>query len=141
MLGIKKKHHSEKCFCAFCKHERRLYTKKNMSLSNFLLSLLASVLICAVIWQGFDPKFFVIFVFSLVCTEVFIKMRWRLSLPCPYCGFNPLLYLQNPDKAAEQVKFFLDSKKQDLDFWLRDKHPYKNIKPVKPAPGSLSKRA
>ena len=135
-----KNHHSEKCFCAFCKHERRIYTKKNMSTMNFLLCVVASALMCLALWQKFDPKFFVIFALSLVCTEVFIKMRWRLSLPCPYCGFNPVVYLQDPEKAAQQVKSFLDTKKQDLDFWLRDKNPYKNIKPIKKSSESFSKR-
>lgn len=140
MLGRSKGKQSEQCFCAFCKHQRRIYTKKNMSALNFFLCGLASALMCTALWQSFDPKFFVIFAFSLVCTEIFIKMRWRLSLPCPYCGFNPVVYLQDPEKAAQQVKHFLDSKKEDLDFWLRDKNPYKNIKPIKKPPGSLSKR-
>jgi len=64
-------------------------------------------------WQGFDARVLVIFVFFLALAEVFVQVRWRLNVVCPNCGFDPVLYLRDTDKAAEKVKIHLTRRKED----------------------------
>ena len=53
------------------------------------------------------------FAFGLGFAEIFILVRWRLSIPCPHCGFDPVVYKKKPEVAAAQVKAFLDQRRED----------------------------
>lgn len=111
-------HISEDCFCAFCKEPRRVYAKKHVTLVNFFMSFLTAGLLTLVLFQGVDPRFIFLFVVCLIFSEIFIQVRWRLSIACPRCGFNPLLYVKNPEIAAQKVNDFFDRKMQDPAFIL-----------------------
>ncbi len=109
---------SEKCYCAFCKEPRRVYTKRHMAASNVLLSLVTSGLIMMILWQQPDPRVFMLFVLCLSVSEVFVQIRWRVSIACPHCGFNPVLYIKDPERAATRVSEFFELKKQDPTFFF-----------------------
>lgn len=85
---------------------------------NVLGSVLASVVVMFALWQEFDPRVTVVFVVCLAFAEVFVKIRWRLSVVCRVCGFDPVLYLKDPNTAAEKVKAQLDMRKQDPKYLL-----------------------
>lgn len=101
------------CFCAFCKSPRRIYRKRSISFTNVVASALASVVFMFAIWHSYDARVMIVFVVCLAISEAFVKFRWRLSVPCGQCGFDPLLYIKHPDLAAEKVKARLDVRKQD----------------------------
>ena len=46
-------------------------------------------------------------------------MMWKAYLPCPQCGFDPVLYLQDNKKAAQKVQDHLLKKKEDPQSLLR----------------------
>ncbi len=134
---------SENCYCAFCKSQRSLYKKKHIDWTNVLLSVLASVLVSLIFWQGFDPRLIVIFSLSLMLAEIFVQVRWRLGLSCPHCGFDPVLYLKNPESAALRVKLFFEGRQSDPRFifsksplWslLKARQPQKRAKPHAASP-------
>lgn len=106
------------CYCAFCKSPRRIYRKKNISLANLIGSALASVVVMFALWQQYDPRVLIVFVVCAAISEVFVKLRWRLSVVCRQCGFDPVLYLRHPEAAAEKVKTQLDRRKQDPKYLL-----------------------
>ena len=54
-----------------------------------------------------------IFVILLAISEVFVQLRWRVSMTCTYCGFDPVLYLKNIDCAVAKFKKRLDERKSD----------------------------
>lgn len=110
---MKFRKHRHNCYCAFCKTPRRVPRKRNISLWNIVASVFVAVLMMMVFWQGYDPRVFVFFAFSLAVAEIFVQFRWRLSIPCRVCGFDPVLYLKNPEAAAAKVKIRLDERKQD----------------------------
>lgn len=116
MFALFNKRHN--CFCAFCKSPRRIYRKKNISLVNILGSALAAAVVMFAIWQQYDPRVMIAFVICLAVSEVFVKIRWRLSVVCRQCGFDPVLYLKKPELAAEKVKIQLDLRKQDPKYLL-----------------------
>lgn len=106
------------CFCAFCKSRRRIYRKKNISFMNIIASALASVVLMFAIWQEYDPRVMIVFVVCLAISEVFVKIRWRLSVVCRQCGFDPVLYVKQPELAVQKVKAQLDLRKQDPKYLL-----------------------
>lgn len=80
------------------------------------------------IWQTFHLMMYVLFFAGLIVAEVFVQMRWRLSLPCPHCGFDPVLYIKNPELAADRVKNFVDEHKKRPESWLKP-DPLRHLKP------------
>lgn len=68
------------------------------------------------LWFEVDPRAVIIFVLSLAISEIFIQIRWRLSLVCPHCQFDPLVYLKSPDRAAERVRRHFDSIQESTSY-------------------------
>jgi hypothetical protein len=101
------------CYCAFCRSERKVYQKKNIGLSDVLGSALSATLAMFALFQEFDPRVLLIFVAFLAMAEVFVQVRWRLTIVCKYCGFDPVLYLKDTALAVEKVKIRLDQRKKD----------------------------
>ncbi len=85
---------------------------------NLLAASMASIVIMFALWQEFDPRVMVVFVVCLVISELFLQIRWRLSVVCRQCGFDPVLYLKKPELAAGKVKDRLDQRRQDPKYLL-----------------------
>lgn len=118
---------SKKIYCAFCKIPRKAYLKKHVSLINFVLSLLVSVLLMFLFWGEVEPKAAVFFVFLLATSEIFIQIRWRLSVKCPHCGFDPVLYLRDRPALVEKVKLRLEEVKASPTYMLTVANPLRNL--------------
>lgn len=97
---------SRRCYCAFCKSERNIYRKRHVSLADSFLALLTALLVSFIIWQEIDPRTVVFFVVALAMAEMFIVFRWRMTIACPKCGFDPVLYKKRPELAAARVKAY-----------------------------------
>ena len=132
---------SEKVFCAFCRLERRVYTKKNISWTNVVLALLCSLLLTLIVWGGIDPRAFLIFIFLLICSDVFIRFRWRMALACPHCGFDPLLYKRDPDETVKRVKLRLDEVRRSEQYIFQANNPLSHLPVIRPQEKSVSFRA
>jgi hypothetical protein len=104
---------SSKCFCAFCRSERTVYRKRHISAFDVFLSFVVSLLVSFIVFQDFDPRLIVFFAVSVVISEVFVKMRWRASIACRKCGFDPVLYKRKPDLAALRVKAYYAERMED----------------------------
>lgn len=117
----------QKVYCAFCRLERKVYVKKHVDWTNVLWALLVSVLLMVVVWGAFEPKFLVLFAILLSCAEVFVHLRWRMSLACVHCGFDPLLYKMKRERAVAQVKTKLDDLRSTGRHLLRQNNPFENI--------------
>lgn len=115
MFLLKPKHN---CYCAFCKTPRRIYRKKRLSLVNVLASALSSAVIMFALWQKYDPRVMIVFVLCLAFSEVFVQLRWRMSVACRQCGFDPVQYLKDPEGAAQKVKAHLDQRREDPKYLL-----------------------
>jgi hypothetical protein len=64
-------------------------------------------------FRGFDPRGILIFIGFMVVTEIFLQVRWRLSLTCRFCGFDPILYSKDISAAVAKVQRRLDERKND----------------------------
>ena len=108
----------QNCYCAFCKTPRRVYMKKRISFLNVLASAMATIVIMMALWQGYDPRAIIAFVVCLGLSAVFVRIRWRLSIVCKVCGFDPLTYKLKPEVAAQRVRERLDVRKNDPKYLL-----------------------
>lgn len=104
---------TKKCYCAFCRSPRAVYAKKHVSAIDAGLALAAALLLSLVLWQDFDPRAIVFFAVGLGLSEFFIIFRWRLSIACTHCGFDPVLYKKSREKAAVRVKAHLAKRRED----------------------------
>lgn len=107
-----------RCFCAFCKSERKIYLKKHIDLTNVGGALLMSLAVSQAYWGTPDPRALVLFCVTLVILEVFVYMRWRSAIICNLCGFDPMTYKRSPEKAAEKVRAFYNEREEDPQFQL-----------------------
>ena len=113
--------------CAFCRLERRVYVKKHIDWTNVLLSFFAAILMMFVAWQNIDQRALLFFSMNLIVAEIFVHMRWRISLPCTHCGFDPLLYKTDREKAAAKVKQTLEEVKASGRHLLTPNNPFKHL--------------
>ena len=65
------------------------------------------------LWQEFHPSVVLIFAFFLAVAEIFVQIRWRLTIVCRHCGFDPVLYVKDSARAVEKVKAHLAFRQND----------------------------
>lgn len=116
-----------KAFCMFCSLPINIYTKKHVSFLELFVFAFLSIIFTALVWNEFH--FIGLFVFAVfAATSEFVhRMRWRGSVKCKGCGFDPVLYRSAPDLAATIVKDRLALRKQDPLYMLK---PQPKIKPI-----------
>ncbi len=83
-------------------------------LSSFMLASGISV----VAFGRLDPKALVFFCLFVMMSEFFVFVRWRRSVVCHMCGFDPIIYKSSPARASLRVQQFFKEKQQDPQFML-----------------------
>jgi hypothetical protein len=126
---------SQRCYCAFCRTERVVYRKKHLTPFDAGLTAIGSLLIMLLVFQDFDPRILVFFSIGLVLTELFIMLRWRMTINCSKCGFDPVLYKKDPEKAAAKVKAYM-SERSDDPLWVLSRPKLRPVIKKKGASGS-----
>ena len=106
--------HKRSCYCAFCRSPHWVYRRKRLGALHFFFSLITSAVSSLIIFSEILPQMILFFVFCLVVVEIFMQIRWRMSLVCKQCGFDPILYRKDTNKAAGQVKDFLEKRKNSV---------------------------
>lgn len=107
------------CYCAFCKTERKVYLRKNISWLGTFGAVMGALAMTFAVFQEVDPRGIFIFISFLIMGEVFVKIRWRMNIVCGQCGFDPVLYAKDHEAAAEKVKAFLSKRKEDPSMLLK----------------------
>jgi len=107
------------CYCAFCKTPRKVYTEKTLRLRHVFWSFLLSLAFSFVIWREYNPKSLMFAVVAMMTAEIFVRIRWRMHITCRNCGFDPVLYVKDPNRAASLVREFIDRRNRDPEFLLR----------------------
>lgn len=100
-------------FCAFCKSKRKIYIRKTIGFTEWVLALTTTIAASFALYQGLDARLLPVFILILLASEIGIRMRRRMSLQCQKCGFDPILYGKNPDLAAIRVRETLARRKLD----------------------------
>ena len=100
-------------YCAFCKSERTYFRRKHVSFSTIVYAIVFGGLVSQAVWQAFDPRALIVSAVIVCISEIATQLRWRLSLVCSECGFDPLVYKRNPTHAAERVRKHLEERQAD----------------------------
>lgn len=103
----------EKCYCAFCRSPKRIYSHRRLGVKHSLICIFASLLVMMALFQSFHAFVFFVIPISLIVCDVFLQMRWRMAVVCKRCGFDPVLYVKDAPQAAERVRTFLEKRRQD----------------------------
>lgn len=107
------------CYCAFCKNPRKVYRSKYLSLFAVVGLVGLSFLMTYIIWQSVDARGLFLLATLLMIGEVFHQVRWRQSMICSNCGFDPVLYLKSPELAGEKIKEFMNIRADRPEYLLR----------------------
>jgi len=92
-----------------------------VSWKDALLAFTLTVLIMLFIWQGIAPEAIVIFPALLIIMEVVIQLRFRLGIICQFCGFDPSVYLKDPNQAAIRVRNHVEKLRGNPNTFMSDR--------------------
>ncbi len=137
MAWFKKSH--RECYCAFCKRKRSVYTKRHVTWTDVGSAIVLTFVGSAAIFRTISPKAILVLVAVIMVAEMIVQLRWRMSLPCAHCGFDPLLYNRNPELAAKQVRVVYDRRKERADFLLTGQSLIETQKRIRDSKNSNSK--
>lgn len=92
--------------------------------------VLLSYVMTYVIWHQPDIRGLVILGTFLMIGESATQLRWRQSLVCQHCGFDPVIYVKSPELAGAKIKDFMKTRSERPEFLLK---PVLNL-PARRAP-------
>lgn len=92
-------------YCAGCHKERHLFSPPKVgTATHFFQVSLTTAFFTLVTWPVWEWKGVVAFVPIWIVFEVYFRMKMRAALVCSDCGFDPILYLVDSQKAAQAVE-------------------------------------
>lgn len=129
-------------FCAFCKLKYSAYTQKHIGVWTLLSCAVATAILNFWLFTDFHWAMGLVLVAIVLFAESIIRIRWRTSVCCPHCQFDPVLYKKSPDQAAAKVKSFLEYRKNDPYYLLRPtpRLPVIKVKKTDPLQGIREER-
>jgi hypothetical protein len=92
--------------------------KKHIDMTNVVGMLLFALALTYFAWGKPDPRGLVLFCVFTTLSETFVHLRWRMSVACSLCGFDPVIYKRSPAQASAKVKEFFETNRNDPEFWL-----------------------
>lgn len=95
-----------------------MYTKRHVTWTDVGACIVLTLVGSAALAQSISPKAILVLVTVVISAEVIVQLRWRMSLPCAHCGFDPLLYMRNPDLASKKVRDVFNRRRDRADFLL-----------------------
>jgi hypothetical protein len=107
------------CYCAFCKVQRKVYASKNLSLIDVTGLVFLGIICTYAVYKNLDPRGLFFVILLLLAGEAFAQAKWRVSMICSNCGFDPIVYVRSPEQAGLKVKAFLDKRADSPEHLLR----------------------
>ncbi len=104
---------SNKGYCAFCRSPKVYFGRKRLGILNVGAAFIGALALNYIFSHTVEPITFVIFVANMFVIELALQVRWRMSLICHECGFDPVIYKRNPDVACQMVKAKIEQRKGD----------------------------
>ncbi len=111
MMGLSRK----SCYCAFCKTTRKVYIHKHLSFVEVLGLVGLSLLITFAVYQTLDLRGLYLIGTLLLVGEIFSQLKWRASMICRNCGFDPVVYVRSPEQAGLKIKAFLERRSESVE--------------------------
>ena len=77
------------------------------------------MLLTVTIFKTMDPRGLAIVGTMLIIAELFSQTKWRASMICRNCGFDPVVYVRDPEQAGLKIKAFLEKRSEKPENILR----------------------
>lgn len=106
-------------YCGFCRLSHKVYTHKHVPWLGIIGFAGLSGIVSFLVWRDFHWASLLVFGLGAICAEFLMQYRWRQSIKCKGCGFDPMIYKRSPEQAAQQVKAYLEKRKIDPSFLLK----------------------
>lgn len=90
-----------------------------MSLSAIVGMVVLSYVMTYAIWHQPDIRGLVILGTLLMVGETATQLRWRQSMVCQHCGFDPVIYVRSPELAGAKIKEFMKIRSERPEFLLK----------------------
>jgi cell division protein FtsW (lipid II flippase) len=91
--------------CPCCKKERRIPLDPQFGKAwHFFQIGIASFFFVTMGWHRFGIKGCLIFFVFFFFYELIYRIRTRSHLQCPFCGFDPIVFMTNKEKGLQKVK-------------------------------------
>lgn len=110
--------HRKSCYCAFCKIERKVYANKHLRLIDVLALVGFGIVLTFTVFKSLDPRGLAIVGTLLIVGELFSQTKWRTAMICRNCGFDPVVYVRNPEQAGLKIKAFLEKRSESPEHLL-----------------------
>ena len=107
------------CYCAFCKVERKVYRFKHLALLDIFGLIILGITCTYAVYKSLDPRGLYFIAIFLLIGEAFAQAKWRTSMVCRNCGFDPVIYIRNPEQAGLKIRAFLDTRAESPAHLLR----------------------
>ena len=107
------------CYCAFCKVPRKVYSSKHLSTIEVIAFVLLGIVMTYAIFKSLDPSGLFLVGTILLVSETFSQMKWRSAMICRNCGFDPVVYVRNPEQAGLKIKAFMERRSESPSHLLR----------------------
>jgi len=78
-----------------------------------------------IFWGELDPRMLLLVGIFSIFIEFGLLLRRRSEMACPHCGFDPVIYKQNPDRACAMVIAHLKTRGEDPRAWMGHRPPIK----------------
>lgn len=82
-----------------------------------------SLILTYAIYQTLDIRGLLFVGIFLLMGEVFAQLKWRASMICRNCGFDPVVYVRSPEQAGLKIKAFLEKRSESPEHLLRPPVP------------------
>lgn len=107
------------CYCAFCKVERKVYAYKHLGLLDIFGLVLLGITCTFAVFKSLDVRGLGFIGVLLLIGEIFAQTKWRTSMVCRNCGFDPVVYIRSPEQAGLKIKAFLETRAESPAHLLR----------------------
>jgi hypothetical protein len=96
-----------------------VYVHKHLSFLEVIGLVLLSLILTYGIYQSLDIRGLLFVGLFLLVGETFSQIKWRASMICRNCGFDPVVYVRNPEEAGLKIKAFLERRSESPEHLLR----------------------
>jgi hypothetical protein len=107
---------NKQVFCPHCKTPYKARYGTGIKKGDIIKLLLIMIPTLVLGYGIFGAKFMLVIVPVLIIFEYVYRIGGRLSITCPYCGFDILLYKKDVKRMRERIIFV----KENRDKKLRD---------------------
>jgi len=92
-------------YCPHCRSPRKIpYRPQPGGWKHFSQIGLTAGFVTLLTWKWFDWKGIVVFLPIWAVFEFFYRSQVRAALSCPNCGFDPILYMVDTQKARDEIE-------------------------------------